>query len=546
MNPTRLIFATLRLTSSAAVARCAVKLERYMMMVMPNSLRKLAASIALLGVIVATGWAMTTSPALAQVPEKHKHATGPLRVHPTNPRYFTDGTKNPDGSFKAVYLTGMHTWNSVQDGAFLTAENADPPPAFDFTAYLDFLQRHNHNFMRLWRFELTKFHYWLDTDNARLRGPGSRQGIQYSQPHPWLRTGPGTALDGKPKFDLSRFDPAYFERLHSRVTAARDRGIYVSVMLFEGGALRATGKPWCWDSHPFNRRNNIQGVEADANGDGVGVEFHTRQTPEITEFQENYLRQVVDAVNDSDNVLYEVGNEMAYSPANTLWQYWVINFIKEYEATKSKQHPAGMVSPMHHPWRDSIGDDPRNAALFDGPADWVSPGNRGGLGYDDNNVPPIADGKRVVLLDTDHLWGIGGDHAWVWKSFVCGHNPIFMDTLPEISEHVLKYPQATGIRGAMGHTRSFAERMNLVAMTPRDDLSSTKYCLANPGHEYLIYLPEGGKATVDLSSAKGRIAVEWFTPRTGEKREGEQVKGGAKHSFQAPFTGDAVLYLKVE
>lgn len=36
-------------------------------------------------------------------------ATGPLRVHPTNPRYFTD-----DGQ-RAVYLTGSHTWDNLQD-----------------------------------------------------------------------------------------------------------------------------------------------------------------------------------------------------------------------------------------------------------------------------------------------------------------------------------------------------------------------------------------------------------------------------------------------
>ena len=36
-------------------------------------------------------------------------ATGPLRVHPTNPRYFTD-----DGN-KAIYLTGSHTWSNLQD-----------------------------------------------------------------------------------------------------------------------------------------------------------------------------------------------------------------------------------------------------------------------------------------------------------------------------------------------------------------------------------------------------------------------------------------------
>ena len=51
-------------------------------------------------------------------------ASGPLRVHPTNPRYFTDGTRNTDGSLKAVYLTGSHTWNSLVD-----MDKADPPAA---------------------------------------------------------------------------------------------------------------------------------------------------------------------------------------------------------------------------------------------------------------------------------------------------------------------------------------------------------------------------------------------------------------------------------
>src|SRR5262245_4744640 len=36
-------------------------------------------------------------------------ATGPLRVDPANPRYFTDG------SGRAIYLTGSHTWDARQD-----------------------------------------------------------------------------------------------------------------------------------------------------------------------------------------------------------------------------------------------------------------------------------------------------------------------------------------------------------------------------------------------------------------------------------------------
>lgn len=38
---------------------------------------------------------------------------GPLRIHPENPRVVTDGARMPDGSLRAVYLTGSHTWNNL-------------------------------------------------------------------------------------------------------------------------------------------------------------------------------------------------------------------------------------------------------------------------------------------------------------------------------------------------------------------------------------------------------------------------------------------------
>ena len=75
-------------------------------------------------------------------------AMGPLKVHPSNPRYFADRTG------KAVYLTGSHTWSNLKDMG-----KTDPPPPFDFDAYLDFMQQHNHNFIRLWTWELTKYAY---------------------------------------------------------------------------------------------------------------------------------------------------------------------------------------------------------------------------------------------------------------------------------------------------------------------------------------------------------------------------------------------------
>ena len=128
------------------------------------------------------------------------------------------------------------------------------------------------------------------------------------RPHPWLRPGPGTALDGKPKFDLESFDAAYFQRLRARTEAAARRGIYVSIMLFEGWGLSYAS----WDGHPFNVRNNVQGINGDPDGNGKGTETQALVVPEVTRIQEAYVRKVIDTVNDLDNVLLEISNESIF------------------------------------------------------------------------------------------------------------------------------------------------------------------------------------------------------------------------------------------
>jgi hypothetical protein len=105
------------------------------------------------------------------------------------------------------------------------------------------------------------------------------------------------------------------------------------------------------------------------------------------------------------------------------------------------------------------------------------------------------------------------------------------------------------IRKNMGYTLTYSRRVNLVSMVPRNDLSSTTYCLSNPGMEYLIYLPSKGflglrkRALVDLSKSSETFRVEWFNPRTGETVDGRVANGGGIESFTAPFSGDAVLYI---
>ena len=470
---------------------------------------RVATMATVLLVPVALVWAAGAPTAAQGAP-----AAGPLRVHPSNPRYFTDGTG------RAVLLVGSHTWPNLVDMG-----TTDPPPPFDFDGYLDFLAEHGHNFIRLWAWESTTW----DTRGNR------EQRRHHCAPQPYARTGPGKALDGKPRFDLTKYDPAYFDRLRRRVEAAGQRGIYVSVMLFEGWAMQHS--PGAWEGHPFHPKNNANGIDGDANGDGKGLEVHELADPKVTAVQQAYVRQTIDTVGDLDNVLYEISNEN--HPPSTKWQYHIIGFIHRYEKKRPKQHPVGMTFQYK---------GGRNRDLFAGPADWVSPNPSTDVpkpyNYRDN--PPPADGRKIVLTDTDHLWGIGGDYRWVWKSLLRGLNPIFMD--PYDGKVLgLRHPENwPALRRAMGDVLRLSRRMDLAAMTPQGDLASTGYCLANPAKEgaaYLVYLPEGGKATVDLSAAEGPMVAEWFDPKTGKTVRSGTATGGARREFAAPFEGDAVLYL---
>ncbi|MBX6311641.1 MAG: hypothetical protein IRY99_01760 [Isosphaeraceae bacterium] len=477
-----------------------------------KSRREFLQSACTLGLGLQAAGAVLSAAASERTPDETP-ACGPLRVHPDNPRYFTDG------SGRAVYLTGSHTWNNLVDMG-----RHDPPEAFDFDAYLDFLRRHGHNFIRLWTWDST-------TWDTRANGALGKNFVHHVAPLPWARTGPGLALDGKPKFDLSRFDDAYFQRLRARTEAAGRRGLYVSVMLFEGWGLmhanrrRAAPEGWAWRAHPFHPENNINGINAGVDPGALSAEVHSLANPAANAIQAAYIRKVVDTVNDLDNILYEVINEGGQKD----WDWWVVTTVREHERTRPKQHPVGITGHGAE----------RLASMLASPADWVSPGRADGYGDD----PPAWEGKKVSLLDTDHIWGVGGTPAWAWKSFVRGHNPLFMDPYHNAVLGKGAPEQWTPLRRSLGHTRRLAERVDLAAMAPHGDLASTTYCLARPGTAYIVFLPEGGEVGVDLSGASGMFQVEWIHPTEGMITPGEPVAGGNRRALRAPLSGPAVLYL---
>jgi hypothetical protein len=453
--------------------------------------------------------------------------TGPLKILSSNPHYFAD----PQG--KAVLLTGSQTWNTFQDWG--TDGTVVP---IDFAAFVQMLVSHHHNFTLLWATELPTFRGLPTTE----KNPPDFT----VEPHPWLRTGPGMASDGKPRFDLSQFNQTYFSRLHQRVESLNKAGIYAGVYFFTGEWLNLFRFPQ--DGYPFSGANNVNGVD-----DGGGKGAVTMTAPNaVTGYQDAYVRKLIDTLNDLPNVLWIVSEEAP--PDSLWWNHHLIALARSYEAGKPTQHPIGFATLI----------DNNDSNLLESDADWIAPASRFSSVTTHGSGHPA---DKVNINDSDHsYWEIWNDtpqanRNYFWINFTNGNQTLFMDPYvvfyprqnrnlsPSPIRGVSPGPDARwdNVRDTMGYIRSAAERMNLAAMSPHGELASTGHALAalEPGKvEILVYSPSGGFIDVNLDGIPGQFTVEWLNPATGARLAGPEVKGGATRTFAPPFGGDAALYLQ--
>jgi len=99
------------------------------------------------------------------------------------------------------------------------------------------------------------------------------------------------------------------------------------------------------------------------------------------------------------------------------------------------------------------------------------------------------------------------------------------------------------------HMRSLFDEIDFWLFEPRPDRllgfsGSWAWCLAKEPGEYLVYLPEGGSVSVDLTAAAGLdLPVEWMDPATGEILPGipPTTGGAAVYDGDSPFGDDALL-----
>lgn len=457
-----------------------------------------------------------------------------LSVHPDNPIYFQAGDAP-----EAVYLSGAYAARSLQD--FETHP-------FVFEDHVNTLLANDMN---------------LTTLVSRVRGKDD--GL-FIYPTIYRRTTEDdNALDGRPRFDLRLLNDDYFERLASRVSQLHDKGIYAIYTLFNSwdGEREQHRGHLLFDYNPFHGSNNVNNIDTDTNKNGTGEELHRLPLPPaIKEIQEAYIKRVVDTLNPFPNVLYEICNECMKDSKE--WQIWVIETIKNYQASKPRQHLVGM---------STVFEGIRGAELAQHSAiDWWQPGpfsssptlwrrllrldwRQSSPSYESARKkifsnPPSADGPfagKPIIFNTDHFMPNQATVDWVWKSMTRGLHPMSYET-PLIDETDLT-SHVDGlflkkIHANIKASQRFARLATLATMSPLQGMSSTGYALADPGREYLIYQPDDGAFSVDGLMPQQAYDLEWFQPSSGQTIAEENfVAQTPRHSFTPPMPGRAVLYI---
>lgn len=124
---------------------------------------------------------------------------------------------------------------------------------------------------------------------------------------------------------------------------------------------------------------------------------------------------------------------------------------------------------------------------------------------------------------------------------------------------VLEDAVGTSVPDQLRHLHLFFSAIPWWTMEPANSLlvgGDGVFCLARPGHEYVVYSVGGGAFTLNLTHATGRLAAVWMDPITGARREAAEldlrwpqerssVHGRSSVRFEPPQQGsDWVLHLR--
>jgi len=443
----------------------------------------------------------------------------PLALHPDNPHYFLFRGK------AAILMGSTEHYGAVLNGAF------------DNVAYLDTIRHDGMNLTRTFSgvYREVPGSFGI-TGNTLAPAPD-----QYVAP--WPRTDTPGSADGLAKFDLSKWNDAYFRRLAAFVKAASDRGIVVEFVLF-----CPFYEQNLWDVNPMNARNNVNGI-----GDLPRDKVYTIENGKLLDVHDAFVRKAVAALRESDNVYFEICNEPYFGGVTLDWQRHIARTIADAE--KDLPHKHLIAQNIANDW-----------AKIDRPDPLVSIFNFHYANPPRAVTENFALGKAISYDETgfkgpdDAVYRVHG-----WEFLMAGgavNDNLDYSFTTDNAVGTAKVPAPGGgssaLRRQLKTLKTFVERFDFVKTKPmqlRDfGEGMTARGLAEEGRQYAIYirraLPDKthpaplkpAPAELTLPLPAGDYELEWTDPVTGT--------AGGKHSIHAhgmqalgspPFSQDVAL-----
>jgi len=440
-----------------------------------------------------------------------------LRLHPENPHYFQFR-----GEPTVLITSGEHY------GAVINLD-------FDYVAYLDELARYGFNHTRLFSGTYREIPGSFGIQgNTLAPAPG-----RYAAP--WARSDTPGYFDGGNKFDLTRWDEAYFTRLKDFVKSAGQRGIVVEVTLF----CTMYGEE-LWKASPMHAANNVNGV-----GNVGRYEVYGLKEEALTDVQVAVTHKIVRELNPFDNVYYEMCNEpYERGGMHPDWQGRVIAAVREVEKTLPNQH---LISLNFAHGSAKIAKPHPEVSLYNfHAAEPEAVTLNYGLGR------ALGDNETGGSRRDDATYRIQG-----WE-FVLAGGALFSHL--DFSFAAM-YPRGTlldhrgpgggspALRRQLQVLKEFIHSVEFVRMKPDNSVikggvpeKSRVWALVEPGRAYAIYVVGRGPVELPLELPSGVFRAEWINTLDGSlDREESFAHGGGPRRVQSPdFAEDIALRVRAE
>ena len=396
---------------------------------------------------------------------------------------------------------------------------------------------------------------------------------------PFVRSGPGKALDGEPIYDLDQWNPEYFARLHSFLDLASKDGIVVELTVFSN-----TYNNEVWSLNPLRAENNKQHV-----GAVDWEEYLSLKNPELVRRQSAYARKIIQETAGYDNVYYEICNEPGggvaghVSPADVdAWQEEMARVMRD--EMQRLQHPHLLSGQQAFTYGDKNAfpqDATFSSKTFDIANVHPLPNMQfDGQVYDLGNfmskelrLDQVAGFCRAtfprpkpVVLDEDNAasmyrdvtgWTIHRKRAWTALLSGCHYD--YIDFSITVAREAGTAASQSGIRSWIGHLSEFMASFDYAHATLASGWVAglpeklTTSSMSVGDKDYVVYLADsreledpsagaslGGKVSLLLPA--GSYNVRLYSPVSGGYSPAIQVTGGKPNELVLPeFQQDLVI-----